>query len=56
MYDAGDISRPLLPTTTNGGVDVDSRRYELAGEAFIRVGKPKSDVSGEYSLSVAPAS
>ncbi len=56
MYDAGDISRPLLPTTTNGGAEVDTRRYELAGESFIRVGKPKADVSGEYSLRVAPAS
>ncbi|MBE0595570.1 MAG: endonuclease/exonuclease/phosphatase family protein, partial [Gemmatimonadales bacterium] len=55
VYDGGDISRPLGPVAANGaGVLVHRRRYALAGETFIRVGIPRSGLSGEYSLSVAP--
>jgi endonuclease/exonuclease/phosphatase family metal-dependent hydrolase len=54
VYQAGDISRPLMPQSRNGGGDLDSRRYTLAGDALIRVGEPTSEMAGRYSLGVRP--
>jgi len=54
-YRATDISQPLvsMPVSTvdRGGT---VKRYDVAGETFIRVGRPKSEISGEYTLAVEP--
>ena len=49
VYRADDISRPLTPAAPT---DNATARYELNGSHFIRVGEPRSTVSGAYSLQV----
>ena len=56
VYDAQDISRPMKPGCATGADGSErGERYALVGESFIRVGRPKSGVSGGFSLTVRPA-
>jgi len=53
VYRATDISQPLGPIGSSaGGGRGTVKRYEVAGETFIRVGRPKSEVSGGFTLAV----
>lgn len=55
VYAADDISRPLHWVAATGARSRSARRYASAGEVYVRVGRPMSGWSGEYSLSVTPA-
>jgi endonuclease/exonuclease/phosphatase family metal-dependent hydrolase len=56
LYAAGDISRPLAPLATgNGDPTQSTQRYRLPEETFIRIGRPKSNLSGAFALRVASA-
>jgi len=53
VYRATDISRPVAATRSSAtGRSGTVKRYEVVGETFIRVGRPKSEISGEYTLAV----
>jgi len=53
VYRATDISRPLAATRSSAaGRRGTVKRYEVVGETFIRVGRPKSEISGAYTLAV----
>jgi endonuclease/exonuclease/phosphatase family metal-dependent hydrolase len=50
VYSAADISRPLSPVAVSSS----AKRYAMSGESLIRVGDPRSSLSGAFSLSVEP--
>jgi endonuclease/exonuclease/phosphatase family metal-dependent hydrolase len=54
VYAAEDISRPLVAVSDGAG-DNGTSRYVLPAESFLRVGKPRSDLSGSFSLRLARA-
>jgi len=55
VYRATDISRPLAPAGSGAaGGRGTVKRYEVVGETFIRVGRPKSEISGAYTLAIEP--
>jgi endonuclease/exonuclease/phosphatase family metal-dependent hydrolase len=53
LYAASDISRPLAPLTSGNGDQ--PPRYRLPKNAFISIGKARSDLSGAFALRVTPA-
>ena len=52
LYAASDISRPLAPLASGNGAR--TLRYRLPEDAFIRIGKARSDLSGAFALRVTP--